>query len=66
MRLFPEDTGIEICKHGRRFSPGKSEQNREVEVGKSALCLSWASTSRSRSSGVQAPGPLQSHQDVHC
>ena len=33
-------------------------------MGESALCLSWASTSRSRSAGVQAPGPLQSHQDV--
>lgn len=33
----------------------------------SQLCeLSWASTFCSQSSRVQAPGPLQSHQDVHC
>ena len=35
-------------------------------MGESALCPSWASTSCSQALGVQASGPLQSHQDVHC
>ena len=37
VRLFPEDIAIEICKHCRQFSPGRSDQHREVEVGESAL-----------------------------
>ena len=66
VRLFPEDIAIEICKHCRQFSPGRSDQHREVEVGESALSELGLHLLLSQSSRVQAPGPLQSHQDVHC